>query len=939
MRKMTRLFLVLGVLGDACSVFAQYQYTYQDTSLSYDTRVADMVSRMTLAEKFPQMGNNNPSISRIGLPGYMYWNEALHGVARYGTATVFPQAIAMSATWDPDLILQVASAISDEGRVKNMTSGAGLTWWSPVINMSRDPRWGRTEEGYGEDVYLMSRIAVSFVKGLQGNNPRYLKAAATPKHFACNNKESDRESASANTDQRSLREYFLPAFKACIVEGKAYSIMAAYNAVNGVPCPADTLLLRHILRNEWGFKGFVVSDCDAVGDVYSPHHYVSSAAQAAAVSLLAGTDMNCGGTMPQNLATSISSKLCTEADMDVGLRRQLKARFLFGEFDPPSAVPYRSIPTSKLDCQANRDLCLKTAREAIVLLKNDKGLLPLNKDSVQSVAVIGPNANTAVIGDYSGTPPFTITTYQAISSLYAPSSAKVTYAQGCTMTGAKVQTEFDKAVNLAKSASVAVVVVGTDESVCGEGSDRSYITLPGVQEQLIQAVYQANPKTVVVLVNGYSLAINWTAANIPAIVCAWYGGESQGTAIADALFGAYNPGGKLSSTWYSSLADLPSMDDYHIMNNRTYMYFTGTPIYPFGFGLSYTTFAYDNLAMASTSIGPNQSVTITANVKNTGSRAGDEVAQMYIHEAAPSVKRPIKELKGFQRLSLTPGQTKTATFTLSYDDLAYWDSTAQKFVVNPGAFDILVGTSSADIKLRGQITAVTGSSASGPNIALQKTAKASSSQGTGLDAGQAVDGSVATRWASDRKSDSQWVMVDLGAIFNVNRIILNWDSAFAQTYKIQVALDTAIWSNVFSTSRADGGLDDLQFPSALGRYVRVFAKEIGYKQSIALKEFEVYGRQVAALSPVQRAALMPLRIAVAKTTLILRNLHEGPVKITVWNAQGRALWAHAQQVPASSPVLAYDLQKEIRGLSSALLLIKVETPGNEKLIKVSVVTR
>ena len=937
MEKMTRLVLVLCVVGNALPVFAQYPY--QDTSLSIDARVANLVSLMTLAEKFPQMGNNNPAISRIGLPGYMYWNEALHGVARYGVATVFPQAIAMSSTWDPDLILQVASAISDEARVKNTTSGAGLTWWSPVINMSRDPRWGRTEEGYGEDVYLTSRIAVSFVKGLQGNNPRYLKAAATPKHFACNNKESDRESASANPDQRSLREYFLPAFKACIVEGKAFSIMAAYNAVNGVPCPADTLLLKKILRNEWGFKGFVVSDCDAVGDVWSQHHYVSSAAQAAAVSLKAGTDMNCGNTMPQNLATAISSGLCTEADMDVALRRQLKSRFLFGEFDPPSAVPYKSIPVSKLDCQANRDLCLKTAREAIVLLKNSNGLLPLNKDSVHSVAVIGPNANTVQIGDYSGTPPFTVSTYQAISSLYAPNSAKVTYTQGCTMTGAKDQTQFDQAVNLAKNASVAVVVVGTDESTAGEGNDRSSISLPGVQEQLIQAVYQANPKTVVVLVNGFSLAINWTQANIPAIVSAWYGGESQGTAIADALFGAYNPGGRLTSTWYSSLSDLPSMDDYDIKNNRTYMYFTGTPIYPFGFGLSYTTFTYDNLALTSTALAPSQTITITATVKNTGTRTGDEVAQMYIHEVSPSVKRPIKELKGFQRLSLSPGQTLTATFALSYDDLAFWDSTSQKFVVKPGVFDVMVGSSSADIKLRGQITAQASFPPSGPNIALLKTAKASSFQGTGYEAAQVVDGNTATRWVSNQKSDSQWIMVDLGNFYNINRVILTWDTAFAQTYKVQVALDTAIWTDVFSTSRADGGTDDIQFPPALGRYVRVFAKEITFQQNIALKEFEVFGQQAAAISPAQRSALWPLRVTVSKTVVTLRNPQPGPMKITVWNAQGRMLWAHTQQVSSATPVLAFDLQKEIRGLSSSLLFIKVATPGSNKVLKASMLAR
>ena len=898
-----------------------------------------MVSMMALADKFPQMGNNNPAISSIGLPGYMYWNEGLHGVARSGRPTVFPQAIALSSTWNPNLIQSVGSAISDEARVYNNTQGKGLTYWCPVIKMARDPRWGRSEENYGEDVCLASNIAVSFVKGMQGSNSRYLKTVATPKHFACNNTENDRETGTMNPDQRSLREYFLPTFKACVVQGKAFSVMAAYNEVNGIPCPADTLLLRNILRNEWGFKGFVVSDCDAVSDVCNSHHYTSTLSQAAAICLQAGTDMDCGDGYPQNLSTSISSNLCTEADMDVALKHFLKARFLLGEFDPPSAVPYKSIPASQLDCQANRDLCLKTADEAIVLLKNTNNILPLNKDSVASVAVIGPNADSVQIGDYSGTPPFSVNTYQAISTLYGANSKNVGYVQGCTMTGAKNQAAFDSAVALAKKSTVAIVVVGTDGTICGEGSDRSYITLPGVQEQLIQAVYQANPKTVVVLVNGYSLAINWTTANVPAIVSAWYGGENQGTAISDVLFGAYNPGGKLTTTWFSALSDLPSMDDYDIKNNRTYMYFTGTPLYPFGYGLSYTTFTYNNLSVSSASIAPSQAVTITASVTNSGSRAGDEVAQMYIHEAAPSVKRPIKELKGFQRLSLSPGQTQTATFTLSYNDLAYWDSTSQRFVVKPGVFDIMVGSSSADTRLNGQITAQASSPVTGTDIALLKTAKASSFQGTGFEAARAVDGNATTRWASDQKSDSQWIMVDLGSLFNINRVILSWDTTFAQTYKIQVALDTSLWTDVFSTQSGDGDTDDIQFSQAPGRYIRMFAKEIGYQQNIALKECAVYGQPAAGISPVQRAALLPLRVAVLKTVVTLRNPQPGPMKITVWNVQGKTLWSHAQIVSPGTTALAFDLQKEIRGFPSSLVFIKVQTPENEKVIKSSMLAQ
>jgi beta-glucosidase len=823
------MFLLILITGGA--IINAYTYPFQDPALTADAKTADLVSRLTLAEKISQMGNTAPAISRLGINSYEWWSEALHGVARSGLATVFPQAIGLSSTWDPSLILDMASATSDEARVKNNTGGKGLSYWSPTINMSRDPRWGRSEETYGEDPYLASQIAVNFVKGMQGSDPKYLKTVATAKHFACNNAEHNRHSGSSDMDDRNLREYYLPTFKACVADGKVFSIMSAYNAVNGIPSSCNTTLLTDILRTEWGFQGYVVSDCDAVSDIYASHHYVATAQEASGKAVKAGCDLNCGGTYQNNLSAAITSGYLTEADIDVAVKRLFKARILLGEFDPPSMVPYTSIPASELDCQAHRDLALKTAQESIVLLKNNNSRLPLSK-TINSIAVIGPNADICQFGGYSGTPSFYVTPLigienklnsgnspiqaesfssqsgvipeacaeggQDIGSIangdYAvynnidltgktgfkarvasqtsggnievrldslsgtligtcavagtggwqsytlatcgisstsgahnvylkftggtgslfnvnwfkftsASDKNVSYAQGCTIKGAKVQTEFDKAVNLARTSDIAVIFAGTDLTVADEESDRASLDLPGVQEQLIQAVYQANPNTVVVLVNGYSLAINWTDTNIPGIITAWYDGQAQGTAIADVLFGDYNPGGKLTATWFKTVNDLPSIDDYNVRNNRTYQYFTGAALYPFGYGLSYTTFSYSNLQISSGSISPNGSVTVSADVKNTGTRAGDEVAQLYVRDTVASIQRPIKELKGFQRITLQPNETKTVSFSLPYDALAFYDVSPKKFVVENGTFDLMVGSSSADIKLSGQITA------------------------------------------------------------------------------------------------------------------------------------------------------------------------------------------------------------------------------------------
>lgn len=833
--KMTIIILLL--LSFAISAVEPYK----DTSLPLNERVADLISKMTLTEKIAQLGHQSPAISRLGIKSYNYWNEALHGVARSGLATSFPQALALSSTWNPDLIYDVATAISDEARVKNNTNGKGLTYWSPTINMARDPRWGRAEENYGEDPYLAAQIAIKFIQGLQGNNPKYLKTVATAKHFACNNVEKNRKGTSSEVDERSLREYYLPAFESTIKEGNVISIMSAYNAVNGVPSPANRTLLENILRNEWGFTGFVVSDCDANENVWEPHGYVNSPQEATAISLINGTDLNCGSTSATYGKTALDEGLMTEKDIDLALHRIFAARFMLGEFDPAASVPYTSIPDSMLDCKANRELALRSAREAIVLLKNANSILPLDVNAIDTIALIGPNANAVQLGGYSGSPLVSVSTVQGVANklgvdiasglteaenfsqqngirtescdeggsnigyiqngdwvnyenidfgsgktkidirvatensggelevildstsgtslgsvtvnstggwqnwttvtLDIPNttgkhtvylkfnggsgylfnvnwfriynegdvdplagSGRICYAKGCDIQGAIDQTELSKAVELAKKADVAVVVCGTDLSVADEGTDRSSLALPGSQEQLIQAVFNANPNTIVVLVNGFSLAVNWAQENVPAIVSAWYDGQAQGTAIADVLFGDYNPAGRLSTTWYKAISDLPDMSDYDIKNNRTYMYFKGSPLYPFGHGLSYTDFTYSNMVLSSENLNAGDSIAISVDITNSGAVAGDEVVQLYTHAQSVLV-RPIKELKGFKRINLQPSETKTVTFYLKHEDLKYYNETTKTFVVEDGNADIYIGSSSEDVRLNGMVSA------------------------------------------------------------------------------------------------------------------------------------------------------------------------------------------------------------------------------------------
>ena len=668
-----------------------------------DERVHALIAQMTFAEKIAQLQNDAPAIPRLGLAAYNYWSEGLHGVLTDG-ATSFPQAIALGSTWDPELLQRVASAISDEARGFNVTLGKGLTYWSPVINMLRDPRWGRFEESYSEDPWLMARLGVAFVRGLQGTDPKYLKAVSTPKHYAGNNSEYNRHNGSSDIDEQLLHEYYLPAFAATVAEAGAFSVMAAYNRVNGVPASANPLLLRDLLRDTFGFKGYVVSDCDAVYDIYYGHHWTSSLTEAAAKALLAGTDLNCGQTYPHELQAALDQGLIAETDVDVALTRVLRARFLLGEFDPASEVPYSAIGTDVIESQAHADLALEAARSAIVLLKND-GILPLDRSTLRSIAVIGPHGNDVTLGGYSGNPSHTVSALDGIRAKFpAPSSVTVDYQPGCSITGSKDQALIDDAVTLAARSDVAVVFVGTSQEVLREEMDRPDWSLPGVQGDLIQAVYAANPRTVVVLVTAAPVAVDRAQANVPAIVSAFYDGQAQGTAIADALLGDMNPGGKLTTTWYTGDASLPPIGDYDLRKGRTYLYYSGTPLYPFGHGLSYTTFSYAGLRVRPAVMGPQESCVVSIDVKNTGSRSGDEVVQLYTHDAFASVPRPIKELRGFRRIHLEVGQSRTVSFTLAAKDLAFWDVASHAWRVQDGIFDIAVGSSSVDIRSQASLT-------------------------------------------------------------------------------------------------------------------------------------------------------------------------------------------------------------------------------------------
>lgn len=657
-----------------------------------------LVAQMTVEEKIGQLQHDAKAIERLGISAYNYWSEGLHGVLT-DAATSFPSPIALGASWDPDLVQRVATAISDEARGIHLRDRKGLTYWSPVINMLRDPRWGRYDESYSEDPLLMSRFGVAFVRGLQGDDPKYLKTVATPKHFALNNAEYNRHDGSSDVDERLLFEYYLPAFEATVKEGKAQSVMAAYNRVNGVPASANGWLLEDLLRGAWGFEGYVVSDCDAVADIVNRHHWTETLPEASAKSLVAGTDLNCGTSYPSALGSALNQGLVSEADLDRALTRVLRARVLLGEFESRESAPYQSISTDAIESAEHRALALEAAKASIVLLKNESNLLPLERSRLKSIAVIGPHGDTVTLGSYSGNPTHRVSALAALKERLSGSPAvEISFAEGTSVTGPRDPSAIEAAAELARKADVALVFVGTDLNVFREEMDRADWALPGAQQELIAAVRAANPKTVVVLVTGGPLGIDWAQANVPAILSTFYNGQEQGYAIADVLLGEHNPGGKLSTTWYKNDAALPPIGDYDLRKGRTYLYYRDEPLYPFGFGLSYTHFSYTNLRIAPATIGAHENTTVTIDVTNSGVYSGDEVVQLYVRARASDGNGPLQQLRGFTRLHLESGEIKTATFSIKPKDLSHYDETVHAFRTEAGEYEIRIGASSADIR-------------------------------------------------------------------------------------------------------------------------------------------------------------------------------------------------------------------------------------------------
>ena len=668
---------------------------FLNEALPVEERVQDLLGRLTADEKIGLLRATAPAIPRLGIPKYNHGNEALHGIVRPGRFTVFPQAIGLASTWDPALLKRVSTVASDEARARWNELGRGelqkaqysdlLTFWSPTVNMARDPRWGRTPETYGEDPFLTGELGAAFVQGLQGDDPRYLKVVSTPKHFTANNEEHNRFECNALISEKQMREYYLPAFESCIRRGRATSIMTAYNAINGIPCTGNPWLLKKVLRDQWGFGGYVVSDCGAPDLLRSGHHYVQTKEEAATLALTSGLDLECGDDVfVEPLRKALSEGKVPMADIDRAARNVLTARMRLGLFDNPSHNPYNRIPPSVVGCAKHKELALQAAREAIVLLKNEGAMLPLKRERLRSLAVVGINAATCEFGDYSGVPvgePVSI--LEGIRSLAGP-EVEVKH----------VPWKSEEAARVAASCDAVVAVMGINREIEREGKDRDDIGLPAYQVEFLQELHAANPRLVLVLVAGSSLSLEWEQEHIPAIVNAWYPGEQGGTAVAEVLFGDYNPAGRLPLTYYRSVDDLPPFDDYDI-TKRTYKYFEGPVLYPFGYGLSYTSFAYSGLRVRDR----GDRVEVSFTLKNEGPCDGEEVAQVYVRIPGYEGKAPIKELRGFERVFLRKGESRKITVPLRREDLRYWSESRGCFVVPEVLPEVLVGASSADIRL------------------------------------------------------------------------------------------------------------------------------------------------------------------------------------------------------------------------------------------------
>lgn len=711
---MKKIILTLLAAYLFSSAFAQkkYEYPFQNPALQLEQRVNDIVSRLTLEEKVNQMLNSTPAIERLGIPAYDWWNECLHGVARTPfKVTSYPQAIAMAATFDVDAMKTMGDFTAEEGRAiynesmrnNNHKRYLGLTYWTPNINIFRDPRWGRGQETYGEDPFLTASIAHAFVTGLQGSDPKYLKAAGCAKHYAIHSgPEPSRHVFDVNISAHDLWDTYLPAFHELVVNAKVAGVMCAYNAYAGQPCCGSDQLMIKILRNNWKFTGYVTSDCGAIDDFWQRHKTSANAEAAATDAVLHGTDVECGNTTYKSLMQAVKDGKLTEKDLDVSLKRLFTIRFRLGMFDPPEMVKFASIPLTALESQPHKDHALKMARESIVLLRNKNNVLPLNKNRIKKIAVLGPNADNAntQLGNYNGQPSVVTTVLRGIKDKIGDTT-KVFYSRATNFVDT-VQINFSKLIESVKDADVIVYVGGISPRLEGEemrvnqrgfsGGDRTTIALPTVQTDFLKALKATGKPIVFVMMTGSAIAIPWESENIPAIINAWYGGQAAGTAVSDVLFGDYNPSGRLPVTFYKSDNDLPSFEDYS-MSNRTYRYFKGEALYPFGFGLSYTKFTYSNLKVAKKIIGKNESVTVEVTVTNSGKMKGDEVVQLYLSHQSRTAA-PLQALKSFKRITLVPGRSQKINFTLTTDQLKIIDKTGAS-VFAPGTVKIIVAGSSS----------------------------------------------------------------------------------------------------------------------------------------------------------------------------------------------------------------------------------------------------
>lgn len=689
---------------------------YKNKDLSFEVRARDLGSRMTLEEKVMQMLHSAPELPRLGIKAYNWWNEALHGVARAGTATVFPQAIGMAATFDEEQVLKTADIIATEGRAKYHEAQRygdgdiykGLTFWAPNVNIFRDPRWGRGHETFGEDPYLTTRLGVAFVRGLQGEDEKYLKTAACAKHYAVHSgPEKDRHSFNAVATEKDMRETYLPAFKECVKTGKVEAVMGAYNRTNGEPCCGSKTLLKDILREEWGFQGHVTSDCWAIKDFHEEHMVTRTAPESVALAVNSGCDLNCGN-MYINLLIAHKEGLVTETQIDQSVTRLMVTRMKLGMFDEAEEVPYTSIPYEVNDCEEHRRFSLELAKKSLVLLKNEN-MLPLDRKKIRSIAVIGPNADSrsALIGNYFGTASRYTTVLEGIHNSVEPGT-RVYYSAGCHLFMEKPglaapRNFFGEAVAMAQRSDVVVLCLGLDATLEGEqgdvsneyaGGDKPDLNLPGHQQELLEAVYKAGKPVILILMSGSALAVNWADEHIPAIVQAWYPGAEGGKAIAELLFGEFSPSGKLPVTFYRTTEELPDFCDYS-MKGRTYRYMKNEALYPFGYGLGYSKFQFGEIKIFKESINAGEEVSCEVTVENIGKYEADEIVQLYLEDVEASVEIPRWQLAGIRRLHLKPGEAAEIIFTVSPRQMALIDNEGS-CVLEPGFFNVYVSGNQPD---------------------------------------------------------------------------------------------------------------------------------------------------------------------------------------------------------------------------------------------------